>query len=55
MIFSVLILTSCSMFEPVPELGVTDKMYNCVLELVGKHGAKANEATESCKAVYKGE
>lgn len=49
-VFSML-LSSCGLVS-TNQVSVADKMYRCVLELVGNHGVKAPQATKACQAVY---
>lgn len=45
------LLGSCALIDA--KRPVTDKMRDCVYELVGQHGVPATEATASCQGIYK--
>lgn len=50
-LFILTTLGSCSILGA--RQAVSDKMRDCVYELVGQHGVSAEEATKSCEAIYK--
>lgn len=50
-ILLILLLSSCSLLENQRPT-ISQKIHNCVFELVGQHGVNVESATKSCKEIY---